>query len=73
MLEVVGFILNSSSPSGPSVDGVLKNICEWVAVVLNGFWKILADFLKTKSRGKNEKNKTTSEYLGDAVLLEIVN
>lgn len=27
MLEVAGFILNLSSPSVPSVDGVSKNIC----------------------------------------------
>lgn len=37
MLEVAGFILNLSSPSVPSVDGVSKNICvgvffcfEWI-------------------------------------------
>lgn len=47
MLEVAGFILNLSSPSVPSVDGVLKNICEWVAFVLDGFWKMFSGFLKT--------------------------
>lgn len=52
MLEDAGLILKSSSPFGLSVDGVLKNISEWDAFVLNGFWKKVSFLIKKIKAGE---------------------
>lgn len=73
--EDADFILKSSSPSGLSLDGVLRDNSEWDASVLSGVWKMLSFFNKKHQRqlNENEKNNVISEHLRNAVLLKFVN
>lgn len=53
--EGADFMLKSSSPTGLSLDGVLKDILEWDDSVLKGFWKIASFLIKIPKAGEERE------------------